>query len=181
VQKGQLGVGRHDEETVGLRHGAGHLGQELRPRHADGDRQADTLADLPAQSRRDLDRRAGEPPEPADVEERLVDRQALHQRRGLPEHLEDRLARRRVRRHPRRHHDRLRTQLPGLPPTHRRAHAASLGLVAGRKHHATSDDHRPTTQPRIVPLLDRRVERVQVGMQDRPLARHDLIFAHTFE
>ena len=41
VEEGELAVGRDDEQPVGLRHGARDLGEELRPRDADGDRQAD--------------------------------------------------------------------------------------------------------------------------------------------
>ena len=37
--------GRDHEQPVGLGHGAGHLGQELRAGHPDGDGQADPLAD----------------------------------------------------------------------------------------------------------------------------------------
>ena len=82
-------------------------------------------ATVAAQPRRDVRRRPRDPPQPADVEERLVDGEALDQRRGVAEHLEDGLARLGVGRHPRRHDDRLRAQRAGLPPAHRRAHAAA--------------------------------------------------------
>ena len=66
-----------------------------------------TRASTSARSRPgDLHRRAGDPPQPADVEERLVDRQPLDQRRGVLEDLEHRLAGLGVRRHPRVDHDR---------------------------------------------------------------------------
>ncbi len=83
VQEGELAVGRHDEQAVGLGHAAGHLGQELRPRDADGDRQADLLEHLAAQPHGDLGRRARDPAQPADVEERLVDREPLDERRRV--------------------------------------------------------------------------------------------------
>ena len=53
-----------------------------------------------------------------------------------------------------------------LRPAHRRAHAARLRLVARGEHDAAADDHRPAPQPRVVALLDRRVERVEVGVQN---------------
>ena len=53
--------GAHDEQAVGLGHAARHLGQELRPRDADGDRQTDPLAHVAPQPHRDLDGRAGDP------------------------------------------------------------------------------------------------------------------------
>ena len=57
VQEGELAAGRHHEQAVGLGQGAGHLGQELRPRHPDRDRQADALEDLVAQPHGDVHRR----------------------------------------------------------------------------------------------------------------------------
>ena len=83
MQEAKLGVGRHDEQAVGLGDPAGHLGQELRPRDPDGDRQADPLEHLPAQLHGDLGRRARDPAQAADIEERLVDREPLDQRRGV--------------------------------------------------------------------------------------------------
>ena len=59
VQELELVVGRDDEQTVGLGHATGHLGQELGPRHPDGDRQPDALEDVAPQPRRDL--RSGRP------------------------------------------------------------------------------------------------------------------------
>src|SRR5439155_21938589 len=64
----------------------------------------------------------GDPTEPAYVQERLVDRQPLHERCGVAEDLEHRLARRGIRLHPWPHHDGLRAQ------------AARLGLAHGRVH-----------------------------------------------
>ena len=70
----------------GLADGAGDLGEELRAGDADGDRQPDPLAHVGAQPGGDLDRRAGDAAQPADVEERLVDRDALDERRRVVEH-----------------------------------------------------------------------------------------------
>jgi hypothetical protein len=170
VQEGQLVLGRHHEQAVGLGHRAGHLGQRPGARHADGDRQADALADLAAQAHRDLLGRARDPLQPADVEERLVDRQLLDPRRGLREDLEHRSARFHVRLELRRHDDRLRAQTPGLPGPHRRPDAVRAGLVAGREHDPRPHDHGLAEQPRVVALGDRREEGIEVGVQDRRLA-----------
>ena len=86
------------------------------------------------------------------------------------EHLEHRLARLGVRRHPRRHDHRPGAQPAGLRAAHRGPDAAGLRLVAGREHDAAPDDHRATAEAGIVSLLDRGVERVEVGVQDRGLA-----------
>ena len=87
VEEGELAVGRHDEEAIRLRDPARHLREELRPGDADGDGKPDPLADVPAQPHRDLRGGARQPLEAADVEERLVDREALDERRCV---LEDR-------------------------------------------------------------------------------------------
>ena len=71
----------------------------------------------------DLRGRAAEPPQAAHVEERLVDREPLDQRRRVPEHLEHRLAGLGVGRHPGLDHDGLGAEAPRLRSAHRRAHA----------------------------------------------------------
>ena len=43
MEKRQLPVRWHDEQAVGLRDAACDLGEELGPRHTDGERQADVL------------------------------------------------------------------------------------------------------------------------------------------
>ena len=55
---------------------------------------------------------------------------------------------------------------------HRRADAERLGLVAGGEHDPAADDHRPTAETGVVTLLDRREERVEIGVQDRRLHEH---------
>ena len=122
-----------------------------------------------AQAGGDLDRRAGDPPQAADVEERLVDGQALDERRGVLEHLEHRRAGVDVGREPGRHDDGVGAQPPGLVPAHRRAHAERLGLVAGGEHDAAADDDRAAPQAGVVALLDGGVEGVEIGVQDRRL------------
>ena len=68
---------------------------------------------------RDLGRRARHAEQAADVEERLVDREPLDERRRVVEHLEHRLARLGVRRHARRHDDRAAgtARAPGARPS----------------------------------------------------------------
>ena len=178
VEKGELAVGRDDEQPVGLGDAARHLGEELRPRDADGDRQTDSLANVAPQPRRDLDGCAGDPLHAAHVEERLVDREPLDERTVVVEHREHRLARVGVRVHAGRDHDRLRAQPPGLPPAHRRADAVRLRLVAGREHDPAAHDDGAAAQARIVPLLDRREERVGVRVQDRRPGHGEHMFAY---
>ena len=178
MEEVELAVGLDDEQPVGLRDAARHLRQELRPRHPDRDRQADALAHVVPQARRDLGGRSCEPPHPANVEERLVDRERLDERRCVVEDGEHRLARLRVRTHPRLHDDHVGTASACLAGAHRRPHARRLGLVARRQHDPAAHDHRPATEPRIVPLLDGREERVDVRVQDRGLVRHEHMFSY---
>ena len=95
----------------------------------------------------------------------------LDERRRVVEDPEHGLARLGVGRHARRDDDRLRAETARAPAAHRGADAERLGLVAGGEHDPAADDHRPAAQPRIVALLDRGEERVEVGVQDRRLAR----------
>ena len=74
--------------------------------------------------------------------------------------------------------DRLAGTAVAPAAAHRGADAARLRLVAGGQHDAAADDHRPPAQARIVTLLDRRVERVEVGVQDRRLAPATNICSH---
>ena len=173
-----LTVGRHHEEAVRLGDRARYLGEELGPRHSDRDRQADLVTDVPSQPRGDLGRRADASLHPADVEERLVDRDPLDDRRNVVEDPEDRLARIDIGGHPGRDDRRAGAQAAGSRRAHRRAHSEGLRLVARCEHHPQPDDHGPAPQARVVPLLDRRKERVQVGVQDRCIApRHERMFS----
>jgi hypothetical protein len=93
VEKCQLALRRHEQQPVRLCNSARHLRQELRPRDSDRDRQADALAHGAPQAHRDLAGAAGNPAHAANVEERLVDREPLHQRRGVVEYAIEVLAR----------------------------------------------------------------------------------------
>ena len=124
-------------------------------------------------------RRARRCGEPADVEERLVDGEALDERRRVVEHREDRLARLGVRRHPRRDDDRVRAQAARLAAAHRRAHAVRLRLVARGEHDPAADDDRPAAQSRIVALLDRREECIEVGVEDGCCGQTNICSHHT--
>ena len=175
VQERELALGRHDEQPIRFRNGARDLGEELRPGDPDGDGDADLLAHPAAEPYGDLARRAREALHAAHVEEGLVDRDPLDERGRVLEDREERLARSRVLGHARRHDERLGTEAARLPAPHRRADAVRLRLVARGQYDTAADDHRLPAQPRVVPLLDRREERVRVGVKDR--RRHEQMFA----
>jgi hypothetical protein len=73
--------------------------------------------------------------------------------------------------------DRSWTQATGSRDAHRRADAVRLRLITGREYNPGADDHRPSTQVRVISLLDRRKERVDVGMENGRLFRHEHMFA----
>ena len=177
MEEGQLALRRHDEHAVRLRERAGHLREELRAGDADADRQPDALADRAAEANGDLCRCAGDSFHAPDVEERLIDRESLDEWSRVVEDGVQRLARFRVGRHPWPNDNGLGTEPARLPAAHRRTDSVGLGLVARGEHHAAADDHGTAAQTGIVALLDRREERVCVGVEDRRSTRHEHMFA----
>ena len=154
VQERELALGRDDEQSVGLGHGARDLGERIRPRDADGERQADPLADVATQAAGDLLRRAADPVEPADVEERLVDRQPLDRRGGS---LED-------------------PRTPPGSPRCRPTSAAETTTACGQSRRARSrpsPSGRRTRAPRSSPRAPRPLRRSPAGRAggDRRAAR----------
>ena len=166
VQELELALGRHDEQTIGLGHRTGHLGQELRARDADRDRQPNLLPDVPSQAGRDLGRSPRYVVQSPDVEKRLIDGDAFHHRCRLLEDLEHRLTRFAIGRHAGRDDAELGAQSPSPGAAHRGSYAVGLGLVAGREHDATTHDDGLPAQPRVIALFDRGVERVEISMED---------------
>ena len=144
MEKCQLAIGGHYEQTVGLGHAAGHLCEELGSRHTDRDGEAYLIEHVASQSNGDLLRRARQPPKPSHIEEGLVDGQSLDHGSCLIEHLEERLARLGIGGHPRRHHHRVRTHPASPRSGHGRADPMRLSLVARRQHDPRSDNDRAT-------------------------------------
>ena len=109
-----------------------------------------------------------------DVEERLVDRDRLHERREPPEDRHHLAADALVRAAVHRHEDAVRAEPPRRPDGHRGVDPELPRLVRGRAHDpavvrpAHPDRDRPAAQLRVVALLDRREERVEVDVEDRP-------------
>jgi hypothetical protein len=167
VQEVQLLAGPDLEQAVRFSHCTRDLRQELGAGDADGDRQADLVPDGQAELSRDVPGRAANFVQAGDVEEGLVDRDAFDQRGGVPEDVEHGAAGLGVRMHAGWNHDGAGAKRPGLTHSHRGADAARLGLITGREDHAHADQNRTTAQRGIVALLDRRVESVEIGVQDR--------------
>ena len=104
------------------------------------------------------------------VQERLVERERLDERRVAFEDGEHLLAGLGVGREARRHHDRLGRQPQRPRHRHGAPDAEGAHLVARGQHHAAlrvaADDDRPAAQLGPVALLDGRVEGVHVHVED---------------
>ena len=166
VEECLLPVRFDHEQAIRFRRTARHLGQEFRPRHADRDRQPRFGEHPLPQGRGNLRRRTRDVLHAADLEEGLVDRDALDHRCRVVEDLVDRLAGLRVGLHPGRDHGSLGAGPARFAAVHGGVDPTGLGFVAGREDDARADDHRPAAQRRVVTLLDRRIEGVEVGVQD---------------
>jgi hypothetical protein len=177
MEEVELLTGRHVQEPVGLGHAARHLRDDLRRRDADRQREAELLTDGLLEACGDLERRPGDPLQPAHVEERLLEPHALDDRGRVTKHVEQRLARLDVRIEPGRDDDQLGAEPPCPAAAHRTPHAVPARLVARRHQDAAADRNRPAAQARVVPLLDRRKERVGIRVHDPGLAGHERMFA----
>ncbi len=115
-------------------------------------------------------------PEAGDVEERLVEREPLDERRELAEHREDLLRDPPVLGMVRRDHDQAGTGPPGGPHRHGGADAERTGLVGGGgddpPRTAAADDHRPGPERRVAKTLDLDEEGVHVDVEDRLAEPH---------
>jgi hypothetical protein len=164
-------LGRDDREAVRLPPRRRDLGEELVGRHARrrGERRRGT--DLRLQPARDLAPERLAPRVLGHVEVRLVERQRLDERCHRAEDREDGLRYGPVLLEVGPHDDQLRAETHRPRHRHRRPHPEAARLVAGRRddapaRRAASDGHGTPRQGRIVPLLDRRVERIHVDVQD---------------
>ena len=164
-------VRRHHEHPVGLAVVGRELRDELRGGDADRARHADLALDVGPDLRRDLGRGSEQHRGARDVQERLVERDRLHERGVGAQDLAEPMGVGAVRLEVRRQEDDVGAQAPGPDRRHRGAHAVLPGLVGRRGDHAAragaADDDRLPGERRILQDLDGRVERVDVDVQDR--------------
>ena len=55
--------------------------------------------------------------------------------------------------------------------------ASRLRLVAGGDHHAAANDYGLASQLGVVALFDRRVKRIEIGVQNCRVSKHKRMFA----
>ena len=175
VEECELGTGLDDEQAIGLGEVARQFRQQLRARGADGRDQAGPVVHAAADRDGDLRPRAVQAPSTGDVEERLVEGDRLHERRERAQDLHDRTACVAVGVEPRREEHTIGARTTRSRHGHRGVHAEAASLVARGRDDTTraqaTDDDRLPRQRGIVELLDRRVERIEVDVQDRRRVR----------
>ena len=169
IEKLPLLPDRDDDQPVGLGNLRCDLGQVLRAGHADRDGQADLVLDPAANRRRNADGRTEQGDRASDVEERLVNRDAFNQRREVVKDRHDLIAEALVLVKVAADEAQGRTQLAGSASRHPAADAERARFVRGGQHDATADRDRNPAQGRVEELLDGRIERVEVSVQNRRL------------
>ena len=162
----------HDQEPIGFADGACDLGQELgrSTTHADGE--ADFGKDPSTEFCSDDLTRSHEPVKPGDVQECLVDRHGFDLGCGVVEDVKDGLACIGVCLHTWRNFDDVWAQLAGLASIHCGPDTHGPRFVTCRKHDTTANHHWAVSQGGVVSLLDRCIEGIKVGMQDRRHRTH---------
>ena len=169
-----------DDQTVGLVEVGGDLGDELGGAEADGRGQAaggvvDIGTDPLGEGAHRGDLEVGQVGL-LEVDEGLVQRQRLHERRDLAQQSHHDHAGVAVGVEPAGEERRVRAAGAGLAGRHGRADAVLPGLVGRGRHHpaaAGAADHDGlSAQGRLVALLDGCEERVQIEVEDRGLVAH---------
>ena len=152
----------------------------LGPRHPDRNGETELISDALADRCGDLGRKAEEMRATRDVNEGLVDRDPLHERRKVAEDGDGRVAEALIVAEVPADEDELRTQLARLPPGHAAVDTVSLGFVGSREDHAAADGDRLAPQARIEQLLDGGIEGVQIRVEDGSLRLHDVTGSRVF-
>ena len=165
---------RDDDQPVGLRDLRRDFRQVLRARDADRDGQADLVLHPTANGRGDADRRAEQRDRTGDVEERLVNGDALDEWREVAEHRHDLIAQALVLAEVAADEPQRRAQLAGAAARHATRDTERAGFVGRGEHDAAADGDRDPSQRWVEELLDGGIERVKVSVQDGrlPDGRH---------
>ena len=161
----------HHEHPVRLAVVGGELRHELRRGDADRARHPDLALDVGPDLRGDLGRGPEQHRGARDVQERLVERDRLHERGVGAQDLAEPVGVRAVGLEVRRQEHDVGTEAPGPDGRHGGTNAVLPGFVGGRRDHAAragpADHDRLPRERRVLQDLDRCVERVDVDVQDR--------------
>jgi hypothetical protein len=118
------------------------------------------------------------------VEECLIDRHSLDSRGEVVKDRHHVVAKLLIEAEMSADEKKITAKLAGSPPGHATADAVASGFIRCRQHHSAADGDGSVPQRRVQQLLNRRVEGIEVGMQDRrpPLWRrfHGLQCSRTY-
>ena len=170
MEKVQLRAGRDDEGAVRLRYAARDLGQELRLRPSHGHRQTGFLPHALSDRLRNRGRRPEEMDGTADVNECLVDGYRLNERTEIPEDVEDAVAEVDVVTECSVDHDQPGAELAGLPDPHGSPDTHCPGLIRCRENDPAAHGDRLADEVRAAEKYHRRIEGIEVGVEDGGLA-----------
>ncbi len=184
ARKAASSPGRTTTRPSGFRRSEAILATSLVVGNADARGETDLVAHRGPDLAGDGFRWAEERLAPRHVEERLVDRDLLQERREAAQDLHHPAALAAVLRPVDREEGAAGAERRGGAEGHRRVDAEGAGLVAGGRDDAAgmriaAHDHGPAAQLGPVALLDRREERVEVDVEDRGAGSHPPIIAAT--
>ena len=158
------------QQAVRFRQVAQDLRDHLGRREADRHDQAGLIEHPAPERARHVNRRAEQLLCAGQIDKGFVERQRLDDRTETFENLADFARDLDIAAHPAADKDSIGTELAGLRSRHRGAHAIFPRFVRGRGHDpaqaAAADDYGLSAQLGTVENLDRRVERVHVGVRD---------------
>ena len=103
---------------------------------------------------------------PGHVEKGFVDRDPLHPRSEIAKDVDDLVAQALILMELSADEAQAGAEAARPPARHSGLNPEGSGLVGRRQHHTTADRNRQTPQGRIEQLLDGRIERIEVGVQD---------------
>ncbi len=166
MKKRQFLLWFDDEKPIGFTRAARDLGKEFGPRNAHRNSETNLGTNPLAKFLGHELGRANDPPEPGNIEKGFVNRQRFDEGSGFVEDGEDAAAGFGVRIDSGRHADEVGAEAASLAAGHCGADAVSSGLIARSKDDSAADRHCPVAQVWVIALLDRGVERIEIGVQN---------------
>ena len=166
VEKRRFATWFHHDQSIGLRHRTGNLGQVFGSCHADAEGQTDLGGNPCAEGAGNAWAVADQASKARHVDECFVDGDALDFGRGFAKDLKYCLARLTVGVHTSGYYDSIRTHPLRLTNAGWAPHAGAFCFVTRSCHDPHTDKDGFSAQGRIVSLFYRRIERVEIGVEN---------------
>ena len=154
VEKVALVRRGHSNDAVRLGHLRSHLGEVLGAGDANGQGEADLVADTSADCHGDICRCSKEMDGAGNVEECLIDRHPLNPGREVVKDRHDSVTELLVAAELATDEKEITTKLAGPPPGHAAADAVTPGFIRRREHHAAADRDGSVPQRWVQQLLN---------------------------